>query len=56
MNLLGGPDGAIYVVDMYRGIVQEQIYWTDFLKEYIWARTICSSRFISGGSGASCTT
>jgi mono/diheme cytochrome c family protein len=35
VNLLGGPDGTIYVVDMYRGIVQEQIYWTDFLKEYI---------------------
>jgi len=35
VNLLGGPDGTMYVVDMYRGIVQEQIYWTDFLKEYI---------------------
>ena len=35
VNILGGPDGAIYVVDMYRGIVQEQIYWTDFLRDYI---------------------
>jgi mono/diheme cytochrome c family protein len=35
VNLLGGPDGTLYVVDMYRGVVQEQIYWTDFLKEYI---------------------
>ena len=35
VNLLGGPDGTMYVVDMYRGIVQEQIYWTDFLKDYI---------------------
>ena len=35
VNLLGGPDGTLYVVDMYRGIVQEQIYWTDFLKDYI---------------------
>src|SRR4029450_12915945 len=35
VNLLGGPDGTLYVVDMYRGIVQEAIYWTDFLKAYI---------------------
>ena len=56
VNLLGGPDGTIYVVDMYRGIVQEQIYWTDFLKDYITARTISSSRSTSGGSGGSCTT
>ncbi len=35
VNLLGGPDGTLYVVDMYRGVVQEQIYWTDFLKDYI---------------------
>ena len=35
VNMLAGPDGTLYVVDMYRGIVQEQIYWTDFLKDYI---------------------
>jgi mono/diheme cytochrome c family protein/glucose/arabinose dehydrogenase len=35
VNMLGGPDGTLYVVDMYRGVVQEQIYWTDFLKDYI---------------------
>ena len=35
VNMLGGPDGTLYVVDMYRGIVQEQIYWTDFLRDYI---------------------
>ena len=40
VNMLGGPDGTLYVVDMYRGIVQEQIYWTDFLKEYITARDL----------------
>ena len=40
VNLLGGPDGTIYVVDMYRGIVQEQIYWTDFLKDYIGAHDL----------------
>src|SRR4029450_11516939 len=35
VNLLGAPDGTLYVVDMYGGIVQEQIYWTDFLKDSI---------------------
>jgi len=40
VNMLGGPDGTIYVVDMYRGIVQEQIYWTDFLKDYITAHDL----------------
>ena len=34
-RMLPGPDGTLYVVDMYRGIVQEQIYWTDFLRDYI---------------------
>ena len=35
VNMLAGPDGTLYVVDMYRGIVQEQIYWTDYLRDYI---------------------
>ena len=35
VNLLGGPDGTMYVVDMYRGVVQEAIYWTDYLRDYI---------------------
>jgi mono/diheme cytochrome c family protein len=32
------PDGTIYVVDMYRGVVQEAVYWTDFLRDYIKTR------------------
>lgn len=40
VNMLGGPDGTLYVVDMYRGIVQEAIYWTDFLRDYITARDL----------------
>ena len=40
VNMLGGPDGTLYVVDMYRGIVQEAIYWTDFLRDYIKARDL----------------
>jgi mono/diheme cytochrome c family protein/glucose/arabinose dehydrogenase len=40
VNMLGGPDGTLYVVDMYRGIVQERIYWTDFLRDYISAHDL----------------
>jgi mono/diheme cytochrome c family protein len=40
VNLLPAPDGTIYVVDMYRGVVQEQIFWTDFLRDYIHARDL----------------
>jgi len=34
------PDGTIYVVDMYRGFVQETVFWTDFLRDYIKAREL----------------
>jgi len=34
------PDGTIYVVDMYRGVVQEAVFWTDFLRDYIKARDL----------------
>jgi mono/diheme cytochrome c family protein/glucose/arabinose dehydrogenase len=40
VNMLGAPDGTLYIVDMYRGVVQEQIYWTDFLRDYIAARDL----------------
>ncbi len=35
VNLLGAPDGSLYVVDMYRGVVQEAVYWTDYLRDYV---------------------
>lgn len=35
VNLLNGPDGALYVVDMYRGVIQHKAYLTDYLKEEI---------------------
>ncbi len=38
--MLGGPDGALYVVDMYRGVVQEAVYWTDYLREYVKERDL----------------
>ncbi|MBN8858525.1 MAG: dehydrogenase [Sphingobacteriales bacterium] len=35
VNLHNGPDGAIYVVDMYRGIIQHRTYLTSYLKKEI---------------------
>lgn len=32
VNLFNGPDGALYVVDMYRGVIQHKIYITTFLR------------------------
>jgi mono/diheme cytochrome c family protein len=40
VNLLTGPDGTIYVVDMYRGVVQERVYWTEYLRDYVRARDL----------------
>lgn len=38
VNLADGPDGALYVVDMYRGIIQHRIYLTSFLRKQIESR------------------
>ncbi len=35
-----GPDGAMYVVDLYRGILQHKIYVTKFLKKQILERNL----------------
>ena len=35
VSIYGGPDGALYVVDMYRGIIQHKTYLTDYLKKEI---------------------
>jgi mono/diheme cytochrome c family protein/glucose/arabinose dehydrogenase len=35
VNLFNGPDGALYVVDLYRGILQHRIYVTTFLRQQI---------------------
>ncbi len=34
-SLYDGPDGNMYVVDMYRGVVQAGGLWTDYLTDYI---------------------
>jgi mono/diheme cytochrome c family protein/glucose/arabinose dehydrogenase len=40
VNLASAPDGTLYVVDMYRGVVQDGAFWTDFLRDYIKARNL----------------
>ena len=35
VNLYNGPDGALYVVDLYRGILQHRVYVTTFLRKQI---------------------
>ncbi|MFM1769962.1 MAG: hypothetical protein RJA22_2491 [Verrucomicrobiota bacterium] len=32
VNVLEGPDGALYVIDMYRGIIQHRVYLTTYLR------------------------
>jgi mono/diheme cytochrome c family protein/glucose/arabinose dehydrogenase len=40
VNIYGGPDGALYVVDMYRGIIQHKTFLTDYLKKEITDREL----------------
>jgi putative membrane-bound dehydrogenase-like protein len=35
VNLFAGPDGTLLVIDMYRGVIQDGQYWTDYLRNYI---------------------
>jgi mono/diheme cytochrome c family protein len=35
VNLFAGPDGTLLVLDMYRGVIQDGQYWTDYLRNYI---------------------
>lgn len=36
--LANGPDGALYVADMYRGLIQHRVYVTSFLRKQVEAR------------------
>ncbi|MCD8739144.1 c-type cytochrome [Mucilaginibacter roseus] len=40
VNLNDGPDGALYVTDMYRGIIQHKTYLTEYLKNEIVKRQL----------------
>lgn len=35
VNCYTGPDGCLYIVDMYRGILQHRVYVTSFLRKQI---------------------
>ena len=35
VNLASAPDGTLYVVDMYRGVVQAGGLWSDYLTSYV---------------------
>lgn len=40
VNLYNGPDGALYIIDMYRGIIQHKTYLTPYLKKEIESRDL----------------
>jgi len=35
-----GPDGAIWVIDMYRGVIQHAYYVSDYLRDYVEANDL----------------
>ena len=40
VNLTSGPDGTLYVVDFYRGLIQHRIYLTSYLRQQIESRNL----------------
>lgn len=38
VNLYTGPDGCLYIVDFYRGIIQHRLYVTTYLRKQILSR------------------
>lgn len=40
VHMASGPDGALYIADMYRGIIQHKAYVTPYLKEQTLAREL----------------
>ncbi|HEX9795061.1 MAG TPA: c-type cytochrome [Planctomycetota bacterium] len=42
VNLYDGPDGALYVVDLYRGVLQHRVFLTTFLREQVDARGLAA--------------
>jgi mono/diheme cytochrome c family protein/glucose/arabinose dehydrogenase len=43
VNLMNGPDGSLYVVDLYRGLIQHRIYLTSYLRKQVESRKLQSS-------------
>ena len=40
VNLINGPDGGLYIVDLYRGLIQHRLYLTSFLRKQIEERNL----------------
>lgn len=40
VSLYAGPDGALYIADMYRGVIQYKLFLTEYLKKEIAARQL----------------
>jgi mono/diheme cytochrome c family protein/glucose/arabinose dehydrogenase len=40
VHLANGPDGALYIADMYRGLIQHKAYVTPYLKEQTLSRKL----------------
>ncbi|MCH2101555.1 MAG: c-type cytochrome [Planctomycetes bacterium] len=40
VNIANGPDGALYIVDLYRGILQHKVFLTSFLRRQIEERQL----------------
>ena len=40
VHLSSAPDGTLYVVDMYRGIIQHRAYITEYLRDQILSRSL----------------
>ena len=40
VDVMNGPDGALYIVDMYRGLIQDEHYLTEELREQVLQREL----------------
>ena len=40
VNLVNGPDGALYLVDMYRGVLQHKTFVTSYLRQQVEERNL----------------
>ena len=40
VSINSAPDGTLYIVDMYRGVVQDGAYWTEYLRDYVKSRDL----------------
>jgi len=40
VNLSNGPDGTLYIVDLYRGLIQHRAYITEYLRDQVAGRKL----------------